>query len=44
MYTEDAYDNPETTFSTPKGDLEVLSELMVDFESIKYHNLIYYML
>lgn len=38
MYTEDAYDNFEITFSTPKEDLEVLSGLMFDFESIKDHN------
>lgn len=37
MYAEDAYNNPEITLSTPEKDLEVLCELMVDFESIKDH-------
>lgn len=38
VYTEDAYDKPEITLSTPEKDLEVLCELMVNFESIKDHD------
>lgn len=37
MYIEGAYDNPEITLSTPENDLEVLCELMVDIERIKYY-------
>lgn len=38
VYTEDAYDNPWITLSTPEKNLEVLCEIMVDFQRIKYHD------
>lgn len=35
MHTEDAYDTPELTLTTPTDKLEVLYELLVEFDNMK---------
>lgn len=35
VYVEDAYDAPEVTLSTPVENLEVLCELLVEFDNMK---------
>lgn len=35
MRVEDSYDTPEVTLSTPVDNLEVLCELLVEFDNMK---------
>lgn len=35
MHTEDAYDAPELTLFTPTGKLDVLCELLIEFDNMK---------